>query len=409
MNPKYHKTIYGVLDDKGKSILIDIYKVQSAFNVICGCRAQALKKILMPGQRGKGTEREDLVGAIQAIEGAIRELDDRELRAQAEMKQVRAKWERAFGKLDDPATQAAIQTTIEAMKAVDSPEAVRARAVTRFREAAAAIGLDGDALLPPELQDAEPEPRVDITKAECFTPHPADPVCACTPDVGCCRVSAEHNKAHILRAVDTMVDSFQLPSPEVPPTVVFPDSQPPAPAEVAPGTSEPVVTKFPLAYRQFADKVAEVAEAKPLTEEETEKLQATLEEAKLKHAAPELAAYAPQPRVKASPEALAKRLAPVFAPIFGVSAESLLPLLTCEQLRVAIVQAHGLRGFVEAVCAASGLTPILPYLEVVQVICKGFPGIEACDAPQTAPPTEVVDSPAGAPGGIVDVSADVLD
>lgn len=52
-------------------IAIDVYCVLKAFNVTCPGRQQAIKKLLMAGNRGKGNQLEDLWGAHAALQRAI--------------------------------------------------------------------------------------------------------------------------------------------------------------------------------------------------------------------------------------------------------------------------------------------------------------------------------------------------
>jgi hypothetical protein len=53
------------------AIQADVYAVLDAFNVTCPGRQQAIKKLLCTGQRGKGDELEDLMGALAALNRAI--------------------------------------------------------------------------------------------------------------------------------------------------------------------------------------------------------------------------------------------------------------------------------------------------------------------------------------------------
>lgn len=68
---KYHKTIADVRNMTNK-ILVDVYSVIRAFRVDDPAAAHAVKKLLMPGQRGKGSEVEDYVGAADACIEAAR-------------------------------------------------------------------------------------------------------------------------------------------------------------------------------------------------------------------------------------------------------------------------------------------------------------------------------------------------
>ncbi len=52
-------------------VMVDVYAVLVAFNVTCPARAHAIKKLLCCGNRDKGSEMADLVGAEAAISRAI--------------------------------------------------------------------------------------------------------------------------------------------------------------------------------------------------------------------------------------------------------------------------------------------------------------------------------------------------
>ena len=60
---KYVRTIHGVN--------IDVYDVLNAWNVTCPATAHAIKKLLMPGQRGHKSKANDLEEAHKAIQRAI--------------------------------------------------------------------------------------------------------------------------------------------------------------------------------------------------------------------------------------------------------------------------------------------------------------------------------------------------
>lgn len=60
---KYARNIYGVE--------VDVYDVLVAWNVICPATQHAIKKLLMPGQRGNKDKLQDLEEAKQALERAI--------------------------------------------------------------------------------------------------------------------------------------------------------------------------------------------------------------------------------------------------------------------------------------------------------------------------------------------------
>jgi hypothetical protein len=66
---KYLRRIWPVTE--GPWIEVDVYAVLEAFQVKCPARAQAVKKLLCAGQRGKGSEMDDLKGAEAAISRAI--------------------------------------------------------------------------------------------------------------------------------------------------------------------------------------------------------------------------------------------------------------------------------------------------------------------------------------------------
>lgn len=73
---KYLRTIQCV--ESPHRVKVDVYSVLEAFNVTCPARAQALKKLLCCGNRGKGDELSDLLGAEAAISRAIELQRDRE-------------------------------------------------------------------------------------------------------------------------------------------------------------------------------------------------------------------------------------------------------------------------------------------------------------------------------------------
>lgn len=66
---KYLRTIKSPVQDM--SIQVDVYAVLIAFKVECPARAHAIKKLLCAGGRGKGSELDDLVGAMAALNRAI--------------------------------------------------------------------------------------------------------------------------------------------------------------------------------------------------------------------------------------------------------------------------------------------------------------------------------------------------
>lgn len=73
---KYLKTITSPVD--GRKIQVDIYAVLEAFGVHCQARGHAIKKLLMAGERGKGTVMQDLIGVEAALSRAIELQRDRE-------------------------------------------------------------------------------------------------------------------------------------------------------------------------------------------------------------------------------------------------------------------------------------------------------------------------------------------
>lgn len=60
---KYHKRI--------RTETVDVYDVLTAYGVTCPAVAHAVKKLLMPGQRGAKDRLQDLNEAKQSIERAI--------------------------------------------------------------------------------------------------------------------------------------------------------------------------------------------------------------------------------------------------------------------------------------------------------------------------------------------------
>ena len=53
------------------SMYVDVYAVLEAFGVTCPARQHAIKKLLCCGLRGKGSELDDLVGALAAVNRAV--------------------------------------------------------------------------------------------------------------------------------------------------------------------------------------------------------------------------------------------------------------------------------------------------------------------------------------------------
>lgn len=66
---KYLREIHSAV--QCETILIDVYAVLVGFNVTCPARAQAIKKLLCAGLRDKGSELDDLIGALAAVNRAI--------------------------------------------------------------------------------------------------------------------------------------------------------------------------------------------------------------------------------------------------------------------------------------------------------------------------------------------------
>ena len=63
---KYLRTIHPA-DGQGEPIKVDVYSVIISFGVTCPGRQQAIKKLLCAGLRGKGSQIEDLQGAMDAL------------------------------------------------------------------------------------------------------------------------------------------------------------------------------------------------------------------------------------------------------------------------------------------------------------------------------------------------------
>lgn len=75
---KYLRKIHSARRDKAP-IHIDVYNVLEAFKVTCGARQHAIKKLLCAGNRGKGSELDDLIGAEAAVARAIELEKDRQI------------------------------------------------------------------------------------------------------------------------------------------------------------------------------------------------------------------------------------------------------------------------------------------------------------------------------------------
>ena len=65
---RYEKTFHST---SGEEFRADVYSVLVAFGVICPARAHAIKKLLMPGQRGAKGEIQDLDEALVSVSRAI--------------------------------------------------------------------------------------------------------------------------------------------------------------------------------------------------------------------------------------------------------------------------------------------------------------------------------------------------
>lgn len=61
----------GITNEEGHKIVVDVYDVLIAFNVICPARAHAIKKLLCTGIRGKGDSMQDLTESVMAIERSL--------------------------------------------------------------------------------------------------------------------------------------------------------------------------------------------------------------------------------------------------------------------------------------------------------------------------------------------------
>jgi hypothetical protein len=68
---KYLKDIQVWMAEEIVIAKVDIYAVLRAFDVTCPATAHAVKKLLMPGQRAKGTKIQDLKEARDALNRAI--------------------------------------------------------------------------------------------------------------------------------------------------------------------------------------------------------------------------------------------------------------------------------------------------------------------------------------------------
>lgn len=77
MNAKYARTIWGQATSIERCVVVDVYAVLEAFEVIHPAIQHAAKKVLCAGWRGhKGLE-EDLRGAIDSLERAIQMIKEK--------------------------------------------------------------------------------------------------------------------------------------------------------------------------------------------------------------------------------------------------------------------------------------------------------------------------------------------
>jgi hypothetical protein len=65
------KYVRGFTSMDGKVFAADVYSVLAAFDVTCHARGHAIKKLLMPGQRGAKSEVQDLDEALVSVSRAI--------------------------------------------------------------------------------------------------------------------------------------------------------------------------------------------------------------------------------------------------------------------------------------------------------------------------------------------------
>jgi hypothetical protein len=69
MTNKYRRLI--IDRTTGQSVTADVYDVLVAFGVACPATQHAIKKLLMPGQRGGKTAKQDLEEALISVQSAI--------------------------------------------------------------------------------------------------------------------------------------------------------------------------------------------------------------------------------------------------------------------------------------------------------------------------------------------------
>ena len=72
IHPAYDASVF-----EDNSIEVDVYSVLVAFNVTCPATQHAIKKLLCAGLRSKGSKKDDLIGAMAALNRAI-DLAERE-------------------------------------------------------------------------------------------------------------------------------------------------------------------------------------------------------------------------------------------------------------------------------------------------------------------------------------------
>ena len=72
---KYHKRLLSI---GGEVVFTDVYRVLDAFGVACPACQHAVKKLLMPGLRGKNTAIKDLEEARDAVTEAIKMVELKE-------------------------------------------------------------------------------------------------------------------------------------------------------------------------------------------------------------------------------------------------------------------------------------------------------------------------------------------
>lgn len=80
---KYLRRIYS--PDGLCFVETDIYAVLEAFGVHCPARQHAIKKLLCAGTRGKGSEMDDLNGALAAVSRAVELQRQREAGSREDM------------------------------------------------------------------------------------------------------------------------------------------------------------------------------------------------------------------------------------------------------------------------------------------------------------------------------------